>query len=153
MWIYDSYHTAVLTHSPKNIKISKSNTGQHMKTKEINNKITLNIKILSYQIWTPTLTIRSRDSVVSIATGYGLDNQGVGVQVPVGSRIVSSPCRSDWLWGPPNLLPNGYQEISFPRGKAAGGVKLTTHLQLVLRSKKCGSIHPLPICLHGTVLN
>jgi hypothetical protein len=25
----------------------------------------------------------SRDSAVSIATGYGLDDQGVGVQVPV----------------------------------------------------------------------
>jgi hypothetical protein len=32
-------------------------------------------------------------------------------------------------------------------------VKLTTHLQLVLRSRKCGSIHLLPLCLHGIVLN
>jgi hypothetical protein len=32
-------------------------------------------------------------------------------------------------------------------------VKLTTHLQLVLRSRKCGSIHPHPIHLHGVVLN
>jgi hypothetical protein len=29
----------------------------------------------------------SRDSAVGIATGYGLDNRGVGVGVPVGSRI------------------------------------------------------------------
>jgi hypothetical protein len=33
---------------------------------------------------------------------------------------------------------------SFLRGKSSRGVKLTTHLQLVPRSRKCGSIHPLP---------
>jgi hypothetical protein len=38
-----------------------------------------------------------RDSVVGIATGYGLDDQGVRVRVPVGSRIFSSPDRPDWL--------------------------------------------------------
>jgi hypothetical protein len=46
----------------------------------------------------------SRDNSVGIATGYGLDDRGVGVRVPVGSRIFSSPRRSDLLWGPPNLL-------------------------------------------------
>jgi hypothetical protein len=48
--------------------------------------------------------VGSRDSVVGIATAYGLDHRGVGVRVPVGSRIFSSPRRSDRLWGPPNLL-------------------------------------------------
>jgi hypothetical protein len=33
----------------------------------------------------------SWDSAVDIATGYRLDDQGGGVQVPVGSRIFSSP--------------------------------------------------------------
>jgi hypothetical protein len=51
----------------------------------------------------------SRDSVVGIATGYGLDDRGVGVRVSVGSRIFSSPRRPDRLWGPPNLLSNGYR--------------------------------------------
>jgi hypothetical protein len=37
----------------------------------------------------------SRDNVVAIATSYGLDDRGVGVQVPVGSRIFSSPRRPD----------------------------------------------------------
>jgi hypothetical protein len=48
-----------------------------------------------------------RGSVVGIATGYGLDNRGIGVRVPIGSRIFSSPHLPDWLWGPPNLLSNG----------------------------------------------
>jgi hypothetical protein len=37
------------------------------------------------------------DSVVSIATGYGLEYRGVGVRVPVGSRIFSSPHHPDQL--------------------------------------------------------
>jgi hypothetical protein len=55
------------------------------------------------------------DSTVGIATDYGLDDRGVRVRVAVGSRIFSSPRRPDQLWGPPNLLSNGYQEL-FPRG-------------------------------------
>jgi hypothetical protein len=43
------------------------------------------------------------NTIVGIATSYGLDDRGVGVRVPVGSRIFSSPCRQDRLWGPPNL--------------------------------------------------
>jgi hypothetical protein len=38
---------------------------------------------------------RSRDSVVGIATGYGLEDRGVGVRVPVRSTIFFSPGRPD----------------------------------------------------------
>jgi hypothetical protein len=56
----------------------------------------------------------SRDSVVDIATCYGVDDLGVVVRVPVGSRIFSSPCLPDRLWGRPNLLSNGYWGIISP---------------------------------------
>jgi hypothetical protein len=35
----------------------------------------------------PDLASRSRDSLVGIATSYGLNDRGVGVRVPVESRI------------------------------------------------------------------
>jgi hypothetical protein len=80
---------------------------------------------------------------VGIASGYRLDEQGVGVRVPAGSRIFFSPCRPDWLCGSPNALFSGYRGL-FPLGYSDRGVKLTTHLQLVPRPRKGGSIHPLP---------
>jgi hypothetical protein len=58
---------------------------------------------------------RSRDSSVGIATGYGLDDSGVGVRVPLWSRIFSCPRRPDRLWGPLSLLYNGYRGL-FLRG-------------------------------------
>jgi hypothetical protein len=51
-----------------------------------------------------------RDSAVGIATGYGLNDRGVGVRVPVGARIFSSPHRPNWFWG----------SLSLPWAKAAG---------------------------------
>jgi hypothetical protein len=38
-------------------------------------------------------SVGSRDSVVGIATGYGLDDRGVGVRVPLASRIFSTLSR------------------------------------------------------------
>jgi hypothetical protein len=50
----------------------------------------------------------SRCSVLGTATGYGLDDRGVGIRVHVGSKISTSPYRPARLWGPPNLLSSGY---------------------------------------------
>jgi hypothetical protein len=55
--------------------------------------------------------MRSRDSVVGIATTYGLDDRGVGVRVPVGIVQTGSEVH-------PTSYPIG-TEGSFPGGKAA----------------------------------
>jgi hypothetical protein len=57
----------------------------------------------------------SRDSTVGIATGYGLDDRGIGVRVPVGPRIFSCRRRPDRVWGTPSLLSSGYRGL-FLRG-------------------------------------
>jgi hypothetical protein len=56
-----------------------------------------------------------RAEIGEIESGYGMDDRGVGVQVPAGSRIFSSPRRPDRFWGPPNLLSNGFEGL-FPLG-------------------------------------
>jgi hypothetical protein len=49
---------------------------------------------------------KSRDSSVGIALGYGLDDRGSGVRLPM---------RPERLRGQPSLLSNGYQGL-FPWG-------------------------------------
>jgi hypothetical protein len=83
---------------------------------------------------------RSWDSVVGIATGYGLNDRGVGVRVKVKNFLFFISSR-------PTLRPahpsTGYKG-PFTMGSSARGMILTTHLQLMLRSGKCGSVHLLP---------
>jgi hypothetical protein len=65
-------------------------------------------------------TAVSRDTAVGIATGYWLDDRGIGFRVPVGSRIFTSPCRPNRLWGPPpTSYPMGTGG-SFPGVKRPG---------------------------------
>jgi hypothetical protein len=60
--------------------------------------------------------------IVGIATGYRLDGQGVGVRVPVISRIFSSPRRPETgSWVHPTSYPMGTGG-SFSGGKAAGAL-------------------------------
>jgi hypothetical protein len=70
--------------------------------------------------WKPSHALRltevSRDSAVStISTPYGLDSIGVGVRVPVRSRIFFPPLRPDRLRDPPSLLSNVNRGL-FPVG-------------------------------------
>jgi hypothetical protein len=49
-----------------------------------------------------------RCSAFGIATGYMLDDRTVGVGVPVGSRIFTSPYRLYLFWDLPSFLSIGY---------------------------------------------
>jgi hypothetical protein len=71
----------------------------------------------------------SRDSVVGIATRYGLE--GPGIEARWGEIFRTYP---DRLRGPPSLLHNGYRVFS--GGKGGRGVMLTTHPLLVPRLRK-----------------
>jgi hypothetical protein len=56
---------------------------------------------------------------IKVATGNGLGDRRVGVRVPAGSTILTSPYRPDQFWGPSASHPTGTGS-SFPGGKAAG---------------------------------
>jgi hypothetical protein len=57
-------------------------------------------------------TLMSWDNTVVTATGYRPDRQEVGVSVLIKAIFFSSHC-SDWFWGTPSLLSNGYQRLSW----------------------------------------
>jgi hypothetical protein len=96
--------------------------------------------------------MKMQDSIVDIATGYRLDDWGVGVWVLVGPRIFSSPCHPDQLWGPPNLLSNGYWGALSPGVKRPG--READHSPSASAKVKKMWIYATttPICLHGIVL-
>jgi hypothetical protein len=77
-----------------------------------------NIKMNLYKCY--NVYKKSRGSAVGIVTGYGLDDLGVRVRVPVGSRIFTSPYHPGWLRSPPNLLSNGYRGAPSPGVKRLG---------------------------------
>jgi hypothetical protein len=80
----------------------------------------------------------SRDNAVDkLATAWTVE----GLEFEY--RFFFSPRCPGRFWGPSSLLTNGYPGL-FPRGLSVRGVKLTTCLQLVPRSRILGSIHPLP---------
>jgi hypothetical protein len=93
------------------------------------------------------------DSAVGIATSYGLHDRGVGVRVPVVSRIFSPPRRSDGLWVPANLPSNGYRGL-FPRGVKRPGREVDHSPPTSADVKKTLGPHiHSPVSLHGVVLN
>jgi hypothetical protein len=91
----------------------------------------------------------SGDSSVGIATGYGLDGLG---SIAESVRFVSSPQRSDLLWGPPSLYPINIGG-SFPGVKAAGVLKLTDRSPPCNAKVKKGGAMPPLAHLYGAVLN
>jgi hypothetical protein len=62
-------------------------------------------------------------SLVGIATGYGVNDQGGRVRVLVWSRIFSSPHRQDRLWSSPKSYRMGTKG-SFSGSKAVGAWSL-----------------------------
>jgi hypothetical protein len=96
----------------------------------------------------------SHDSSVGIALVYGLDDRGSRVRFPAGAGNFSHHhCIQNGSGAHPALHPMGTR-VSFPGGKAARGVKLTTHLHLAPRSKNEWSYTSTPpIHLHGVVLS
>jgi hypothetical protein len=57
-----------------------------------------------------TLTI-GRGSILCIESKKGLEDRGVGVRIPVGTRTVTSPYRPERFWGPPSLISIGYRGL------------------------------------------
>jgi hypothetical protein len=88
-------------------------------------------------IFFPLFRTEPGDSSVGIATGYGLDDRMIRVRFPAGLGIFSTPCPYP-LWASPSLLLNRYRGL-FPWGQSGRGVKLTTHLHLISRSKDAWS--------------
>jgi hypothetical protein len=95
---------------------------------------------------------KSQDISVSIAIGYGQDDQMIGVRFLAGGwEIFSTPCPNQ-LRGPPSLLSNGYWGLFL-------GVKQlgceTDHSPLSsAKVKECMKLYLYsPIHLHGLVLS
>jgi hypothetical protein len=93
-----------------------TNLGQFNLVKNLQShlfKIYFNI-ILSY-------TARSRDNVVGIAIGHGLDGREVGVWVPVGARFFFLHVVQTDSWAHPSSYTIG-TGATFCGGKAAGAL-------------------------------
>jgi hypothetical protein len=84
--------------------------------------------------------VKSLDSSVGIATGYGSTTEGSGFE---------SLWRQKYCTLHAVQTGSGNHQASYPMGTGGkavggGGVKLTTHLELVPRLNTLGSIHPFP---------
>jgi hypothetical protein len=91
----------------------------------------------------PSLRTPVEVSAVSLVTGWGRSSHSRRE----GSRFLASRHRPYRPWGPLSLLSYVQRKV-FPRGQSGRGVKLTTHLQLVPRSRKLGSIRHHSILLN-----
>jgi len=62
----------------------------------------------------------------------------------VSREFFSSPPHADRLWGPPNLLTNGYRRLLPGVKVAGGGINFAIHLHLVPTLRIHGAIPPFP---------
>jgi hypothetical protein len=92
---------------------------------------------------------KSWDSIVGITKGDGLDGRGSIswkdkiFLFSIASRPAVGPTQPPIQWVPWALSPGGKRQ----------GVKLTTHLHLVPRSRMVELYLHSPVCLYGIVLN
>jgi hypothetical protein len=100
-------------------------------------------------LWASTACYRDSFTVFLITTDYRLED--CGLILNKDRRIFFSPERLDRLWGPPNLLSNGYW-VSFLGGKAPGH-EADHSPSFSTEVKDTVAIPPFPIRLYGIVLN
>jgi hypothetical protein len=93
----------------KKDKVACETTEYITDTERLENNIAIKSARIKFRKYKSINQSMSLDSVVGIATGYGVHDLGAGVRIPVGSRIFTSPYRPDRLWGPSNLLTSGYR--------------------------------------------
>jgi hypothetical protein len=82
---------------------------------------------------------RSQNSSVCTATGYGLD--GRNLILGRGKNLFFTPRSPDRIRGPPSP-PFKWNRRLLRRRPRGWGVKLTTHLHIVLTSRMCGAAAP-----------
>jgi hypothetical protein len=100
---------------------------------------------LIYFCYFHTFSVVDRDSLVDIATGYGLDGQGI--ESRWGVRF-SAPVQTGSVAHP---VPCTMCTVFFPGVKSGRGVTLTPHTLLVLWSRKIRAIPLLDVCAVRTV--
>jgi hypothetical protein len=95
----------------------------------------------------------SQDSAVSIVTGYGLDGwdsiPGRDKQFSLlySFQTSSLACPASYLMGTGGFCPRG------GGGEGGWGMKLSTDLHLILRSRMVEQYLHYPICIYSVVLN
>jgi hypothetical protein len=132
-----------------NVQLSKNNNSIHNPTNRSEELVTFKTQVSHLKSFH-----KSCDSSVSIALDYGQDNQGSRVQFLAGAgNCTLHHCVQNGSGAHPASYLMGTRG-SFPGSKAAQGMKLTTHLHLVLRSRNAWSYtSTTPICLYGVMLS
>jgi hypothetical protein len=130
------------------ISSSPFTTFHYLQLRRIRTDHMHHIPFLAFPSHSPSTICMSTNSIKQLgqhsrySNWLRLDDRGVGVPSPgrvknflfsTSSRPALGPTQPPIEWVP-GVLSQGVKR---------GGVKLTTHLQLVPRSRKCGSIHQL----------